>query len=68
MKFESGRAQDIADITRMLGQATPEQLATVRAVFKQWRTPDETEDLESLISLGRLEMISAPDASGNENV
>ncbi len=55
MKFQAGRAQDLADVTRMLGQAPPEQLAAVRAVFERW-LPDEKEDLESFIALGQLEM------------
>jgi hypothetical protein len=55
MKFQASRVQDIADITRMLGQASEEQLAEVRAVFLRW-LPNESEDLESLISLGQLEM------------
>jgi len=67
MKFEAGRAQDIADITRMLGQATPDLLAAVRAVFQRWRAPDEAEDLESLIALGQLEMTFTPDANDSKN-
>lgn len=59
MKFRASRAQDLADITRMLGQASPETLAAVRAVFQRW-LPDETEDLESLVFIGQREM-----ASGN---
>jgi hypothetical protein len=54
-KFEASRVQDLADMTRMLGQASEEQIDAVRAVFRQW-LPDETEDLESLITLGQLEM------------
>ena len=54
MKYEAGRAQDLADITRMLGQATPEQLAVVFAVFARW-LPGEEQDLESLVRLGQLE-------------
>jgi hypothetical protein len=55
MKFQASRVQDLADITRMLGQASEEQLAAVRTAFAQW-FPDEGEDLESLITLGQLEM------------
>lgn len=54
MKFQASRAQDLADVTRMLGQASSEQLAAVRDLFRQ-RQPDEREDLESLIQLGQLE-------------
>jgi hypothetical protein len=55
MKFQASRIQDLADMTRMLGQASEEQLAAVRAVFQQWQ-PDGMEDLDSLIALGQLEM------------
>lgn len=54
-KFEAGRAQDLADLARMLGQAAEEQLQKVRALFARFH-PDDLEDLESLIRLGRLEM------------
>ena len=54
MKFQAGRVQDLADVTRMLGQAEEGVLGAVRALFAQW-FPGEREDLESLIELGRLE-------------
>jgi hypothetical protein len=56
MKFQSGRVEDVADATRMLGPASEETLASVRAVFARY-LPGEMEDLESLITLGRLEMM-----------
>ena len=55
MKFQAGRVQDLADVTRMLGQASDDALASVRSLFAQW-LPDGRDDLESLIELGRLEM------------
>ncbi|MGB9722488.1 MAG: hypothetical protein ACP5OO_08025 [Chloroflexia bacterium] len=55
IKFEAGRVQDLADLTRMLGQATEEQLQKVRALLARFH-PDDLEDLESLIDLGRLEL------------
>lgn len=55
LKFKSGRLQDLADISRMLGQASEEMLNSVRQVFVHY-LPNETEDLESLITLGQLEM------------
>lgn len=55
MKFQSGRVQDIADITRMLGQADNATLEAVRDLFKQY-APSDLPDLESLITLGRLEI------------
>lgn len=39
----------------MLGQADAGTLTSVRALFTQ-HLPDELEDLESLIQLGRLEL------------
>jgi hypothetical protein len=54
MKFQSGRVQDIADITRMLGQADDAALEHARALFKK-SSPSDLSDLESLITLGRLE-------------
>jgi hypothetical protein len=55
MKLRSSRAQDVADITRMLGQASDEQLKAVREVIGRLQ-PDALEDVESMITLGRLEM------------
>lgn len=53
IKYQSGRAQDLADIERMLGQAKDSQLKEARHLFKELR-PDDLEDLESLIELGKL--------------
>jgi hypothetical protein len=55
MKFQSGRVQDIADVTRMLGQADLATLDDVRALFKR-HAPADINDLESLITLGKLEV------------
>lgn len=54
MKFEAGRLQSLADIARMLGQATPEQFQVVRDLFQRYR-PADLGDLESLWLLGRME-------------
>lgn len=54
MKLRSGRVQDLADTTRMLGQAGEDQLTEVRRVVQAFE-PDALEDLESLITLGRME-------------
>jgi hypothetical protein len=54
MKFRASRVQDLADMSRMLGQATVGQLDATRNVFHQW-APRDMDDLESLIALGRLE-------------
>jgi hypothetical protein len=54
MKVQSGRTQDLADVTRMLGLASDEQRQATREVFSRWQ-PDAVEDLESMIILGELE-------------
>ena len=55
MKFQAGRVQDVADITRMLAQAGEETLATVRRLCAALR-PEDMADLESLMALGQLAM------------
>ncbi|MEL6455800.1 MAG: hypothetical protein AAFQ40_13920 [Cyanobacteria bacterium J06623_5] len=54
MKLKASRAQDLADISRMLGAANTEARQTVRAVIRKY-LPEATEDVESLITLGKLE-------------
>lgn len=56
MKLAASRAQDLADISRMLGDADEATLSAVRATVLQYR-PAERDDLESLIALGKLEFI-----------
>jgi hypothetical protein len=55
MKMESFRSYDLGDLTRMLGLASDEELASARAVVARY-APTEMDDLESLIYLGRFEM------------
>ena len=55
IKLRAGWVQDIADATRMLGQAGEATLDTVRMLFAQ-HAPEDMQDLESLIELGRLEL------------
>jgi hypothetical protein len=54
MKLQASRMQDLADVTRMLGQTSETDLIAVRAVLTKY-APDLSEDLESLITLGQLE-------------
>lgn len=54
MKVQSGRAQDLADAARMLGFASEEERKMTRGLFTRY-LPDALEDLESLITLGKLE-------------
>jgi hypothetical protein len=55
MKVQSGRTQDLADTARMLGLASEQDRERTRGVFRRW-LPDALDDLESLITLGKLEM------------
>ena len=55
MKIDASRGRDIGDLTTMLGLASDEELERVRAVVARY-TPDLTDDLISLIYLGKVEM------------
>lgn len=55
MKLASSRLQDTADLSRMLGLASEEELTRVRAAVARY-APQEADDMESLIYLGRLEL------------
>ncbi len=59
VKMASSRAQDMADLARMLGLASDKALDQVRAVVARY-APEEAEDLGSLIYLGRVEMGKTP--------
>ncbi|MBI2965413.1 MAG: hypothetical protein HYY34_04320 [Chloroflexi bacterium] len=54
MKTQAGRVQDLADVARMLGQASSAALDEVRSLFRRY-APEDLEDLESLITLGQME-------------
>lgn len=54
MKLQSGRMQDLADVSRMLGNSRDAALADVREVVCQYASQD-VRDLESLVALGKLE-------------
>lgn len=54
MKMLSARTLDTGDVTRMLGNATDDELARTRALIHE-HEPDWSDDLESLIALGKLE-------------
>ena len=54
LKMRASRAIDVADVSKMLGLADDDSLAKVRSSFTKW-APEDIEDLESLILLGRLE-------------
>ena len=54
MKFRASRTQDLADISRMLGEADEAEIGKVRSVIVRFLS-DALDDLESLIQLGKLE-------------
>lgn len=54
MKLDASRAQDVADVSRMLGAADDDARDRVREVIGRYR-PDQLEDVERLIALGDLE-------------
>ena len=55
MKMETSRAQDLADLSKMLGLAAAEDLTRIREIVARY-LPEAADDLESLIYLGGLEM------------
>ncbi len=57
MKLEASRSIDVGDHSRMLGLGSDPQLADARALVKRWM-PDDAEDVERLIALGRAELES----------
>lgn len=54
MKLKASRVQDLADVSRMLGAAGVKDLARVRKTIRKY-APGDLQDMESLISLGKLE-------------
>lgn len=54
LKMDAQRAQDWADVSRMLGWASDADLEKVRDAFRKY-APDDVEDLESLIFIGKQE-------------
>src|SRR5215207_1422043 len=54
LKLRASRFQDTADVSKMLGLASEENLDQVREVIAKYQSEDR-EDLESLITLGRIE-------------
>ncbi|NJQ96735.1 MAG: hypothetical protein HC784_01530 [Hydrococcus sp. CSU_1_8] len=64
MKLAASRTTDISDISRMLGQASNNDLQRVKDVIKTYDR-ESLEDLDSLIELGRLELGNY--SRGNQN-
>jgi hypothetical protein len=61
LKLTAQRAQDWTDVSRMLGWASEADLDEVRAVVKRY-SPEDLEDLESLIFIGKKEQEIPPQA------
>lgn len=59
LKMAAQRPQDWADISRMLGWASDTALDEVRAVVQKY-APEDLEDLESLIFIGKKEQEIPP--------
>jgi hypothetical protein len=55
MKMAVSRTTDIADLSRVLGARSDDELQQVRKAVRRFGDPDDIDDLEQLISLGRLE-------------
>lgn len=54
LKMLAGRMQDLADCSRMLGHADNSTIAEVKRIITLY-SPEDLEDLESLIYLGKIE-------------
>jgi hypothetical protein len=59
LKMEAQRARDLGDLGTMLGWASDAELDEVRAVVARY-APEDSEDLESLIFIGRKEQETPP--------
>ena len=55
LKLAANRGRDVGDMTTMLGLASAEELQEVRAAVARY-SPEDKDDLESLIFLGKQEM------------
>lgn len=62
MKMNAQRTRDMGDLGTMLGWASDADLDAVRAVVKQY-APEDMEDLESLIFIGKKEQEFPPDSN-----
>lgn len=59
MKLAAGRVQDLADVSRMLGQASEGDVDETQRAVRRY-CPADVADLDSLIALGRLEHHGRP--------
>ena len=61
MKLQAGRAQDLADVQRLLAHTPPDERASTRQLVLRF-SPDLVEDYDSLCTLADLEF-GPPDAA-----
>ena len=54
MKLQASRTQDLADVSRMLGEAEEGAIEKTRGVLRRF-LPEAVDDFESLVQLGRLD-------------
>lgn len=64
MKLTSGRTQDFADVSRMLGHQSETILESVKQTVQRY-APSTIEDLEALITIGQLEYERSPQMQGD---
>jgi len=64
MKMEAQRVRDLGDLGTMLGWASDVDLDEVRSVVAKY-SPEDSEDLESLIFIGKREQETPPDSKEN---
>jgi hypothetical protein len=55
MKMAVSRTTDIADLARVLGARSDAELRQIREAVRRFGGPDDLDDLDQLIALGRLE-------------
>ena len=60
MKLVVSRTTDIADLARVLGARSDQELQDIRETLRRFGGPDDADDLEQLIALGRLERDDRP--------
>ncbi len=65
MKLKANRGKDVGDMSTMLGLASPEERNQVRRVVAKY-SPEDLDDLESLIFLGEKELEMPPPRARNK--
>ncbi len=55
MKLDAARTTDLADVSRMLGRATEQEVQAARQVISRFGDVQDLADFEQLLQMGRLE-------------